>query len=161
GEMITSAGEGGKEDLDLYQSLVRVAGPLIQISRSNNPRVREAAARALSQFSKTPEVVSALGKLMNRNDPANTVAVRRPAADAMNNMALILTGGEILRSSEPGVMRRETRGSKVLFGHEDFARIGVRIVPAVTQGLTDPSPLVRRASSAALRQVGMTAVYFA
>src|SRR5262249_19895448 len=149
-ETITSAGEPSRQasgllDVagpELYEALVKVASPIIQISRSKDPRVREAAARALSQFSKRPEVVPALGRMMARDDPANTVAVRRAAADAMHNMALILTGGEVLRSSEPGVMRRETRGSRALFGHEDLARIGVRIVPAATQGLSDPSPLL-------------------
>jgi HEAT repeat protein len=171
GETITAAGDldervGGPVserrtgDLELYQTLVKVADPLIQLSKTKNPRVREAVARALSQFSKSPEVVPALGNLLDRADPANDLATRRAAAEAMTTLALILTGGETLRSSEPGVMRRDTRYSKALFGHEDYAKIGARVVTAATRGLTDPSPAVRRASSAALRQVGATGVYF-
>ncbi len=150
----TAATELKDERLTLYDGLAPLAKDLVRLTRSPSANVRVAAARSLGQFPKEPAVtVPGLRRMLDPKQDRSVVA-RRAAAEALISLVQTVTGRTPSRSSEPGVMVRESRrtSEQGLFTTEELAAVLAHVVPASAQAVTDADPEVRRLSTAALHQ---------
>lgn len=110
---------------------------LAERTRSDDPRVREAAMRALGQINPNPVIaVPALARLMQAQDEPT----RRLAAQTLEKMAVAVV--ELTSRS------RNLSGPRLNF--LDAARLGCAIVPVVGNGLLDRDAAVRHASMGAI-----------
>lgn len=158
GEIVAGAGFP-EDDLlqSLYQQLQPLAKDLAQLTTSSQFRVREAAARALGNFSSSAKVAAeALGKLLDRGYPEST---RKAAAEALSSLSLSVSTAQQLRGSEPGVAVRESRRQNKVFDLTEVLTVEKPVARAAGLGLTDPSAGVRESCSQALRQASEALAY--
>ncbi|MFO0877487.1 MAG: HEAT repeat domain-containing protein [Gemmataceae bacterium] len=154
GETVSSAGDLQDESLLLYKEFEPLAENLATLVTAPSFRVREAAARALGQFPNSPKIAGpALKALLS---PPNPESTRKAAADALLNLALLVTPNQPVRSSEPGVSVRETRRPGKIFQLPDVAAVVTQIARAAGVGLSDPSVAIRRQCIKAIRQAADT-----
>lgn len=150
GETMASAGDLQDENLLLYNEFEPLAANLAGLMTAPSYRVREAAARALGQFPNSPKIAGQALRLLL--DPKNPESTRRAAADALFNLAQVVTPNQPVRSSEPGVSVRETRRPGKVFLLPDVAAVVTQVTQAAGVGLDDTSVGVRRQCMNAIRQ---------
>jgi HEAT repeat protein len=136
----------------LYSKLLDLVDDLKELARSRSPEVRTAVARALGQFSKKPEVSASALRTLLVPGASNPVATRREAANSLLTLVQAVSGTEPERSSEPGVSTRETKRTRPLFSDNDQIAVVAAVAPVAAQGMTDPDPVVRSTSAAAMSE---------
>lgn len=133
----------------LYDKLQPLSKDLAQQVSSRQFRVREAIARALGQFPKSPKIAAeALRQLL---DPSNPESTRRAAAEALGTLALNVSTSQPIRGTEPGVAVREARRTARIFDLEEVVALVSHVVTAAPAGFQDSSLPVRRQAVLASR----------
>jgi HEAT repeat protein len=124
-------------------ALARDFGPdLAQLVAQGDPRLREAAARALAKIDADPALaVPALAGLLGAEDPRLRVA----AAEGLSD--LIKTAADLAANTHSA--------SGVTINRRQLVETGTAVVPAAALGLGDPAALVRRSC---LEVIGRTAL---
>jgi HEAT repeat protein len=116
----------------ILDQLREFAPSLIELTKADDSRLREASARALSNLEAPPErTVAAFERLLSPAREPN-VAVRRVAAESLNNLVRLATGGD-----------RKGIGTTGSGGEKDMVAVGTLAVPVAVQGLSDVDAQVR------------------
>jgi HEAT repeat protein len=136
----------------LYNKLLDLAEDLKKLAGSSSPAVRTATARALSQFSKKPDIAATTLRSLLAPSSSNPAPTRREAANALLTMVQAVSGTEPERSSEPGVSIRETKRTRPLFTDNDQVAVISAVIPVAAQGVGDSDPVVRRTCTAAVHE---------
>jgi HEAT repeat protein len=122
----------------------RLTGDLIKLTDDSELRVRDEAARALSNITPEPtEAAPALGKLLK----AEEVSLRRTAAESLINL---------IREDMQLVSGKGKSTTGVQSTWSDVLRTAAAVVPEATTGFTDSDAAVRRLCTEAVQEAAFT-----
>ena len=140
-----------QEDSDFEAVLRQTADNLLELTkRSADAEVRIAGAKALSRFFTRSATAAESWKHLLR--PSQPDAVRRAAAESLENMLLVTAGVDRLEASQPGVATRPRLANKLTLRPEDKSLMVTELLPVAALAAVDKDVAVRLAGVRSVRE---------